>query len=133
MGGGEKYDLSHLIQLNLTEQEYEWPRWARERERALRRRYGVGGGGVKGGGMILHICILTVIGPLVHRPPWSPGFQIRIHLIHIRIQQFRLNIDPDTDPIRIQGFYDQKLKEKIKFFLDQKLSSQKRTPSTSKH
>jgi hypothetical protein len=31
-GGGEKYDLSHLIQLNLTVQEYEWPRWARERE-----------------------------------------------------------------------------------------------------
>jgi hypothetical protein len=32
VGGGEKYDLSHLIQLNLTVQEYEWPRCARERE-----------------------------------------------------------------------------------------------------
>jgi hypothetical protein len=32
VGGGEKYDLSHLIQLNLTVQEYEWPRWARERQ-----------------------------------------------------------------------------------------------------
>ncbi len=38
------------------------------------------------------------------------------------------NTDPDTDtdPIRIQGFNDQKLKKKnswkkIKFFLDQKL------------
>ena len=34
--------------------------------------------------------------------------------------------DPDPDPIRIQGFYDQKLKKKtaekkIKFFFDQKL------------
>jgi hypothetical protein len=35
----------------------------------------------------------------------TPGFRIRIHLIRIRIQHLRLNIDPD--PIRIQGFYDQ--------------------------
>jgi hypothetical protein len=36
---------------------------------------------------------------------------IRIHFIcvRIRIQHFRLNTDPD--PIRIQGFNDQKLKE----------------------
>ncbi len=26
------------------------------------------------------------------------------HLIRIRIQHFRLNTDPDPDPIRIQGF-----------------------------
>jgi hypothetical protein len=31
-------------------------------------------------------------------------------LIRIRTQGYRLNIDPD--PIQIQGFYDQKLKEK---------------------
>jgi hypothetical protein len=37
------------------------------------------------------------------------------------------NTDPDPDPIRIQGFNDQKLKKKItaenffKFFFDQKL------------
>jgi hypothetical protein len=37
------------------------------------------------------------------------------------------NTDPDPDPMRIQGFNDQKLKKnqqlkkKIKFFLDQKL------------
>ncbi len=31
-----------------------------------------------------------------------------VHLIRIRIQHFRLNTDPDPDPIRIQGFDDQK-------------------------
>jgi hypothetical protein len=40
------------------------------------------------------------------------GLRIRIHLIRIRIQHFRLNTNPDQDPIRIQGFDDQKL-EKI--------------------
>ncbi len=30
-----------------------------------------------------------------------------IYLIRIRIQHFRLNTDPDLDPIRIQGFDDQ--------------------------
>ncbi len=54
------------------------------------------------------------------------GFRIRIHLIRIRIQHFRLNTDPDPDPIRIQDFYDQKLKKiyswkNIFFFLDQRL------------
>ncbi len=41
------------------------------------------------------------------------GFRIRIHLIRIRIQRLRLetNPDPDLDPIRIQGFNDQKLKK----------------------
>ncbi len=41
-----------------------------------------------------------------------PGFRIRIHLIRIRIQHFRLNNDPDPNPIRIQGFYGQKLGKK---------------------
>ncbi len=54
---------------------------------------------------------------------FTTGFRIRIHLIRIRIQHFRLNTDPD--PIRIQGFDDQKFKKiymKIFFlFLDQKL------------
>ncbi len=36
---------------------------------------------------------------------------IRIHLIRIRIQNFRLNTDPDPDPIWIQGFTDQKLEK----------------------
>jgi hypothetical protein len=36
------------------------------------------------------------------------GLRIRIHFI--RIQHFRLNTDPDPDPIRIQGFDDQTLK-----------------------
>ncbi len=49
---------------------------------------------------------------------WS-GLRIRIHFIRIRIQHFKLNTDPD--PIRIQGFNDQKLKKnycwkKITFF-----------------
>ncbi len=51
---------------------------------------------------------------------FSSGF--RIHLIRIRIKHFRLNIDP-ADPIRTQGFYDQKLKnifyswkKKLNFF-----------------
>jgi hypothetical protein len=34
------------------------------------------------------------------------GLRIRIHFIRIRIQHFRLNTYPD--PIRIQGFNDQK-------------------------
>jgi hypothetical protein len=44
-------------------------------------------------------------------------FRIRIHFfrirIQIRIQRLRLetNTDPDPYPIRIQGFYDQKLKK----------------------
>jgi hypothetical protein len=37
------------------------------------------------------------------------GLRIRIHFIRIRIQRFRLNTDPD--PVRIQGFNDQKLKK----------------------
>jgi hypothetical protein len=58
------------------------------------------------------------------------GLWIRIHFLRIRIQWIRMeaNTDPDTDPdpMRIQGFNDQKLKKKqlkkkIKFFFDQKL------------
>jgi hypothetical protein len=47
------------------------------------------------------------------------GLLIRIHFIRTLIQHFRLNTDPDPDPIRIQGFNDQKLKinaEKKKIF-----------------
>jgi hypothetical protein len=78
-------------------------------------------------------------------------------LKRIRIHHFRLNTNPDPDPIQIQGFDDQQLKKnlklkKLKNFLDQSLeftyskasikevqvtkeafSSQKRTSSTSKH
>jgi hypothetical protein len=84
-----------------------------------------------------------------------PVFRIRIHLIRIRIQHFRLITDPDSDPIRIQGF-DQKLEkmysgkkvlslyQKLQFtypqvsikdvqVTEEALSSQKRTFSTSKH
>ncbi len=45
--------------------------------------------------------------------PWKSWLRIRIHFIRIRIQlqHFRLNTDPD--PIRIQGFNDQKLKKKL--------------------
>jgi hypothetical protein len=43
---------------------------------------------------------------------FCPVIRIRIHLIRIRIQHFRLNTDPDPDLIRIQGFDAQKL-EKI--------------------
>jgi hypothetical protein len=49
---------------------------------------------------------------------WISGLWIRIHFlrIRIRIQWIRMeaNTDPDTDPdpIRIQGFNDQKLKKK---------------------
>jgi hypothetical protein len=43
--------------------------------------------------------------------------------LRIRVQHFRLNTNPDPDPIRIQGFIDQKLgkitaEKKIKFFFD---------------
>ncbi len=45
---------------------------------------------------------------------WA-GFRIRIHFlrIRIRIQRIRMeaNTDPGPDPIRIQGFNDQKLKK----------------------
>ncbi len=43
----------------------------------------------------------------------NPGLRIRINFIRIRIQHFRPNTNPDPDPIRIQGFNDQKLKKKI--------------------
>jgi hypothetical protein len=45
-------------------------------------------------------------------PVSLPVVRISIHLTRIRIQHFMLNTDPDLDPIRIQGFDDQKL-EKI--------------------
>jgi hypothetical protein len=44
----------------------------------------------------------------------SAGLRIRIHFIRIRILHLRLNNVPDPDPIRIQGFNDQKLKKKLK-------------------
>jgi hypothetical protein len=60
------------------------------------------------------VCALTF--PKAPTPPhrctfWQ-GCGIRSHLIRIRIriQYFGLNTDPD--PIRIQGFNDQKLKKK---------------------
>ncbi len=62
------------------------------------------------------------------RSTFLAGLRIRIHFIRIQIwiQHFRLNTDPDPDPIRIQGFNDQKLKKipaekKITFFFLQKL------------
>ncbi len=83
-------------------------------------------------------------------------FRIRIHLIQIRIQHFRLNTDPDpnTDP----GFWGPKIEKNLQLkknygiFLNQKLqytysqasikdvqateeafSPEKRASSTSKH
>ncbi len=56
----------------------------------------------------------------------NSGLWIRIHFFRIRIQNLRMNINTDPDPIWIQGFHDQKLK-KIRaekfflFFFDQKL------------
>jgi hypothetical protein len=43
-----------------------------------------------------------------------PVFRIRIHFlrIQIRIQWIRMEANTDPDPIRIQGFNDQKLKKK---------------------
>jgi hypothetical protein len=43
----------------------------------------------------------------------NPVFRICIHLIliWILIQPFRLNINPDQDPIRIKCFDDKKLKK----------------------
>jgi hypothetical protein len=40
---------------------------------------------------------------------------MRIHLIRIRIQNFRLNTDPDPDPIRIriQGFLFPKIEKNL--------------------
>ncbi len=87
------------------------------------------------------------------------GFRIRIHLILIRIriqiQHFRLNTNPDADPVRIQGFDDQKFTKiyswkkicfasKTTIYLSlgsikdvqvtkEAFSSQKRTSSTWKH
>jgi hypothetical protein len=53
---------------------------------------------------------------------FESGLRIRIHFIRNRIQHFRPNTDPDLDPIRIQGFNDQKLQlKKMKFLLHQKL------------
>jgi hypothetical protein len=49
--------------------------------------------------------------------------RIRIHFI--RIQHFRLNTDPDPDPILIQGSNDQKLKKK-KITAEKKLQLKKK-------
>jgi hypothetical protein len=52
-------------------------------------------------------------------PKLIAGLRIRTHLIRIRIQHFRLNTDPDSDPLRIQSFNDQKnlqLKKTKKIF-----------------
>ena len=59
------------------------------------------------------------------------AFPIRIYWLQIRIHHFRLNTDPDpirirSNPIGIEGFYDQELTKKtqlkkLKLFLDQKL------------
>jgi hypothetical protein len=40
---------------------------------------------------------------------FKPGFRVRIHLIRIRIQHFRLDTDPN--PIRIQCFDDKKIEK----------------------
>ncbi len=40
-----------------------------------------------------------------------PVFRIRICLIKIRIQHFKLNTDPDPDSVRIEGFDNQKCKK----------------------
>jgi hypothetical protein len=59
---------------------------------------------------------LRLSGPSVLLLPFLPGLRIRIHFIRFRIQHFRMNTNPD--PIRIQGFNDQKLEEKkLNFFL----------------
>ena len=64
--------------------------------------------------VLMHIYLKTV-------------FRIRIHFlrIRIRIQWIRMEANTDPDPIRIQGFNDQKLKKnhssKSLFFFDQKL------------
>ncbi len=42
---------------------------------------------------------------------YNAVFRIRLHLIRIRNQHFRLNTVPFQDPIRIHGFDDQKLKK----------------------
>ncbi len=50
---------------------------------------------------------------LPSRTLFLAGLWIRIHFLRIRIQWIRMeaNTDPDPDPIRIQGFNDQKLKK----------------------
>ncbi len=55
---------------------------------------------------------LTRLPPASHRAvPWHchPVFRIRLYWVRIWIQHFRLSTDPD--PIRIQGFDDQKLEK----------------------
>ena len=39
------------------------------------------------------------------------GLWIRIHILRIRIQWIRMEANTDPDPIRIQGFNEQKLKK----------------------
>ncbi len=63
----------------------------------------------------------SVADPYPGSGAFLTGFRISIHFLRIRMEA---NTDPD--PIRIQGFNDQKLKKnnswkKIKFFFDQKL------------
>ncbi len=82
---------------------------------------------------VLHTALLILLVLLALRELFQlrsaflPVFWIRIHLLRIRIRilikhfTFWLNCDLDPDPIRIQGFDDQKLKKfptekKIKYF-----------------
>jgi hypothetical protein len=63
---------------------------------------------------IMHCQFFLSLGTCIYflRPSlgeFLAGLRIRIHFIRIRIQHFRMNTDPD--PIRIQGFNDQKLKK----------------------
>jgi hypothetical protein len=52
----------------------------------------------------------TIIAP-TEKVTEYPVFPICNHLIQIQHFNIRLNSDPDPDPIRIQGFDDQKLKK----------------------
>jgi hypothetical protein len=70
--------------------------------------WGVGGG-------IKPVKYLVSSGVAYFLAVFLPVFWIRIHLIWIWIQHFRLNTD--LDPIRIQGFEDKKKKKKPSCFI----------------
>jgi hypothetical protein len=70
----------------------------------------------------LTIALAAVVRCCANRAPAKVCFPSRysrirrfLAVFRIRIQHFRLNTDPDPEPIRFQGFDDQKLKKKINY------------------
>jgi hypothetical protein len=61
--------------------------------------------------LLINAALIPIIKKTLRFGFFKAGLRIHINFIRIRIQHFRLSTNPDPDPIRIQGFNDQKLKK----------------------